>query len=191
MMKQHPVPAALAGLGVGCWLLDRQRGNGSDISRDARSGGDQRVADGSGSTERVRQMAASASSAVSDAAEKTQQRIGEYSDRAQTEFDRLLRENPLALGVVALVVGGVIGMAVPETRRTNSRTAPPTPWRRWHRRRRAQPINRKADVGRTHGGDTCASRARHLCVGAARRTPATAEGVMDEGWPSAARAGAN
>ena len=49
-------------------------------------------------------------------AERTQERIGEYTERAQTEFDRLLRENPFALGAVAVVVGAALSMAVPETR---------------------------------------------------------------------------
>lgn len=39
-------------------------------------------------------------------------------------FDRLLQDNPLALGLVALVLGALLGMLLPETDQENSLLGP-------------------------------------------------------------------
>jgi hypothetical protein len=142
-LKDHPVPAALAGLGLGWWLLDRQRpsadrwygsqeygtpGYGEPAS--IYGGGGGRASLGHmahDAKEAVAGLADRAKEGVSDLTDRTkesvseltdraQDRVGELTDRAQTEFDRLLRDNPLALAVVALAVGAAIALAVPETR---------------------------------------------------------------------------
>lgn len=113
-LKQHPVPAALGGLGLAWWLMDRQTNSGAAT----RSVGFGYEAPGhaAGATDSMREMAHDAAETVSDLAERAQDRVGEYSERAQTEFDRLLRDNPMALGAVAVAVGAAIGMAIPESR---------------------------------------------------------------------------
>jgi hypothetical protein len=139
-LKQHPVPATLAGLGAAWWLMDRQRNTDDfDTSYSDQYYGGRWSGQTGGGTRGVRDMANDASGAVADLteraketvgdyaeraqetvgeyAERAQETVGEYADRAQTEFDRLLRDNPLALAAVAVAVGTAIGMAVPETRR--------------------------------------------------------------------------
>ena len=116
-IKQHPVPATLAGLSVAWWLMDRQRAGGSgERTPSGREYYGQGYRSAEATADGVREMAHDAAERVSDATERVQERIEAYSERAQTEFDRMLRDNPLALGAVAVVVGAALGMAVPETR---------------------------------------------------------------------------
>jgi ElaB/YqjD/DUF883 family membrane-anchored ribosome-binding protein len=134
-LKQHPVPATLAGLSAAWWLMDRQRsasgvggsyGSGSRYASDYSSYGSSGWQQPRSSS--LRDMASEATESASELAERTQETVaeyaaraqetvGEYTERAQTEFDRLLRDNPLALGVVAVAVGAAVGMAIPETQR--------------------------------------------------------------------------
>jgi ElaB/YqjD/DUF883 family membrane-anchored ribosome-binding protein len=138
-LKQHPVPTTLAGLGAAWWLMERQRSGRTTSSRSydepyyggqwsSETYGEPWTGEAGGGSRGVRDLAGDATEAVTDATERAQQQIseyaeraqeraGEYADRAQTEFDRLLRENPFALGAVAVAVGAAIGMAVPETRK--------------------------------------------------------------------------
>jgi len=134
-LKQHPVPAALAGLGVAWWMRDRRQGQTSAYRDDSEWSSDYSaystsnspgIQGGRGSG--IRDAASNATDKMSDLAERTQDRVadlagrtqetvGQYADRAQTEFDRLLRDNPLALGAFAVAVGAAVGMAIPESQR--------------------------------------------------------------------------
>jgi hypothetical protein len=130
-LKDHPIPASLAGMGLAWWLVDRQRrpgGSGSSYREYSagQSGYGDYGSQGRGAASRVGNMASEATETMSEYAEEAQERIGayadraqetmgEYADRAQTEFDRLLRENPFALGAAAVLVGAAFGMAIPET----------------------------------------------------------------------------
>jgi len=135
-LKQHPIPAALAGLGAAWWMRDRRQSETyaySDASRwsndySAYSSSNWRGPQGSRSygvrdsagedtAGTVSQLAERTQETVSEFAERTQETVGEYTDRAQTEFDRLLRDNPLALGAFAVAVGAAMGMAIPESQR--------------------------------------------------------------------------
>jgi len=81
-------------------------------------------------TERVGEIAGQTSSAVRDAARRSSQRVadlarrgregvGDMAYRTQNQFDRMLNENPLALGLAALALGAVVGMALPSTETEN------------------------------------------------------------------------
>ena len=52
---------------------------------------------------------------VQDKAGDIAWRAQHQAQRAQGQFERLLRENPLAVGAAAVVLGAAIGLAVPET----------------------------------------------------------------------------
>jgi len=54
-------------------------------------------------------------SGVGDYVDTARSTARRTSRRAQTTFNRVLRENPLALGAAATLVGAAIGMTVPET----------------------------------------------------------------------------
>ncbi len=63
----------------------------------------------------VGQVADQAGQAASGLVEGTQQQ----AVRAQSQFQRVLQENPLAVGVAGLALGAAIGLAIPETQREN------------------------------------------------------------------------
>lgn len=67
-----------------------------------------------------------AGNVVSDAASRASEYIDDAryaarrtTRRAQNSFDRVLRENPLALGAAATIIGAAIGMTVPATETEN------------------------------------------------------------------------
>jgi len=127
-ITQHPVPAALAGVGL-AWLalvngddgLDRPRYYGIPYGRmfgadrperadEARSGYDS--------------AASGIAGTASDVASRTQEYLGDAagdvrwrSRRAGNQLQRLLHENPLMVGAAAVVLGAAVGMALPETER--------------------------------------------------------------------------
>lgn len=64
--------------------------------------------------------------AIGGAARQTQEAIGEatervqesweyYSHRAESEFDRWMRENPLTVGAAAVALGAAVGLSAPRT----------------------------------------------------------------------------
>jgi phage-related protein len=66
-------------------------------------------------------------SGVADTASQVPQRAGEVAQRAGWEFDRVLNENPLAIGAVALAAGAAAGLVLPTTppeRRLGEQLAP-------------------------------------------------------------------
>ena len=66
-------------------------------------------------SEKVSDVAARASDYVNDARYAARR----TTRRAQTSFDRVLRENPLALGAAATLIGAAIGMTIPATEAEN------------------------------------------------------------------------
>jgi ElaB/YqjD/DUF883 family membrane-anchored ribosome-binding protein len=133
-VKQHPIPTALAGVGL-AWLAF---GNGDDRSNDSstyeagrryRSPRSTRVAQDMRGTYRA--AASGASEAAGEIAEQThelasraQEYVGDAADdvrwrarRAQNQLQRMLHENPLMVGAAAVVLGAAVGMALPETER--------------------------------------------------------------------------
>jgi ElaB/YqjD/DUF883 family membrane-anchored ribosome-binding protein len=101
-VKENPLPAALAGVGLG-WLAMNRR------SLASRSLSSQRTWQPGMSTGRATQEA------VGEAAEKVQETWQYYSGRAETEFDRWMRENPLTVGVAAIALGAAVGLTAPRT----------------------------------------------------------------------------
>lgn len=132
-VKNNPVPAALAGLGLG-WLAfsGAERNDRWESERGwARryDGGDQGEA-ASSTMANVKETLTDAASDVTESAREVTNRAQEYTRdatararytgrRAQTELDRMTRENPLAVGAGALLLGAAIGLAIPETEREN------------------------------------------------------------------------
>jgi len=159
-VRQNPVPAALAGLGM--WMLMKgSNGSSSNRSRYAndtsRDGGalDQarnqagQVADKVGNAaEQARDTAGQVASQVQDTAGQVvsgvqdtagqviggvqdtagqvvsgvQDRVGDFADmtqhravQAKSQFQRMMEENPLMVGVIAAAAGAAVGLALPET----------------------------------------------------------------------------
>jgi len=127
-VKEHPVPAALAGLGL-AWLAmagrsergwerdwDRSRLWEQEDEGSAMSSVTESVSGaGSSVAESARRMTSGAREHGGEAAERVRQR----GRRAQSDLERLARENPLAVGAGALLLGAAVGLAIPETEREN------------------------------------------------------------------------
>lgn len=172
-IKQNPVPAAMAGIGIGWLILGRQRSGGGaayagggaytggGYSGTGEWGGGTTYDPGYGrpgtttgtetgqlsqAQERAGQVAGRAQARASEVTSQAQMRATEIADeaqvraseiagraqqtagqlaeqarwqaeRARSEFDRLMQENPLAVAVAAAAVGVVAGLAVPATQR--------------------------------------------------------------------------
>jgi ElaB/YqjD/DUF883 family membrane-anchored ribosome-binding protein len=115
-VRHNPWPALLIGAGAAWWLIDRSR----------RSGYDRRTAvidyehrDGTTGHYEARGV---------DPAAAYGYRYGESYDTRYTarsgwngasQFQRLLRRNPLAVGAVAATLGIAVGLVIPETDREN------------------------------------------------------------------------
>ncbi len=139
-IRQNPVPAALAAIGVG-WLamkmrdqssspygdswrysradsyantyqpsFDQNSGNGEDALQRARRT-TQDVADQA--AQRAQQVGSDVQRTAQDALDGTSQRLQD----AQWQVDRTWNDNPLALGALAVGVGAAVALAIPETQK--------------------------------------------------------------------------
>lgn len=158
-IKDNPIPAALAAVGIGWLLLGRSSGSsgGDRYSRSYeydsygrtypygyRPYGYVEREDNGGIRHRAGEVAGRAGGEVAGRASEAADRVGEaagrvrhdaehvvrqaqdrvedlgheaqyQASRAQSQFQRMMRENPLAVGAVAVGLGAAIGLAIPET----------------------------------------------------------------------------
>jgi len=144
IVRENPVPAALAGVGLG--LLAMKAGQRSDYSRSASGARDWRRPSGDYRAERSSQygaitnsreaatpaqpayarakeavsgVAGRAQEVVSDTFDRTQERVAQLKNQARDQGEDLLNRNPLVLGAVALAVGAAVGLSLPETEPEN------------------------------------------------------------------------
>lgn len=123
-MWRNPIPVALIGLGLGWLMVRRYGGNGGDyetpgtrprtrlnISTDPREYGAT-----TGSLDQVKetasQLANRSTTALSDLGTKAK----DGASAIGTRFGQVLRDNPLAVGAVAVAAGTAVGLALPSTR---------------------------------------------------------------------------
>jgi len=145
LVRQNPIPAALAAISLGWLWSHRsgdptgpsygsQSGYGSWDGTRSQSGSNMYGSDGGGAdvAGQARQMAGQMMGQVQDRAgviqEKAGQvqqqvgqipgqipmRAGQMQEQAQG-FWQMLESNPIAMGAVGVVVGGIVGMMLPET----------------------------------------------------------------------------
>lgn len=95
---RNPIPVALIGLGIGMLLVRRSRGDGYDTT--TRTRGTRRFAN------------PSTTNALSNLGTKAKESASAVSSR----FGDVLRENPLAVGAVAVAAGTAVGLVLPSTR---------------------------------------------------------------------------
>jgi ElaB/YqjD/DUF883 family membrane-anchored ribosome-binding protein len=142
-IRANPLPAALTGIGLG-WLFVNARRQSSERIRYRQYGPydaygydyppryDERretnVPSPGQALERARDRAGETATEVQDKAgqvagqaQDQASRLGEQARhqarRASGGFQRMLRENPLAMGALGVGVGAAVGLAIPETTR--------------------------------------------------------------------------
>jgi len=131
-IRQNPIPCALIGLGVGMFVVNRIRNaDGRTMrskmyqeSKQVDSGMDTQEYAGSqqytGSTRNaLKQVKETAGDLANGTAEKVSH-LGEQAKEgaiwAGRGFQRVVRQNPLAVGAAAIAVGAAVGLALPTTR---------------------------------------------------------------------------
>ena len=130
-IRANPLPAALTGLGLGWLFMSARRQSSAQLrttypyppryeerSSSTPSAGEalERARDSVGET------ASQAQDKAGQVASQAQDRVSRLGDqaryqaqRAQGSFERMLRENPLTVGALAVGVGAAAGLAVPQT----------------------------------------------------------------------------
>lgn len=136
-IRRNPIPTAMAAIGIGWLLMNRSDGRPSyrsyaawnDSWRDSErygyagypsSGRDRGVADRAGETmdqvgRKAGQVADDVRSTVGSTVGQLPDQVGSTAREVGWNAERLVQDNPLALGAAAFAVGAAIGMALPET----------------------------------------------------------------------------
>ncbi|HEU5204734.1 MAG TPA: DUF3618 domain-containing protein [Candidatus Limnocylindrales bacterium] len=136
-MRRNPIPTAMAAIGIGWLLMNRSDGRGSyrsgaswdDSWRDSErygyagypsSGRDRGMTERAGETidqvgRKAGQVADDVRSTVGSTVGQLPDQVGSTAREVGWNAERVVQENPLALGAAAFAVGAAIGMALPET----------------------------------------------------------------------------
>jgi ribosome recycling factor len=114
-VREHPIPVALAGLGLG-WLLTHR----SQVQQTGRQISEAR--------EQITGPMGAAATQVQESAQQIGSQIGSQAasqvNRASGALQQALHDNPLAIGAAALAVGAVVGLAVPQTQQEHQLMGP-------------------------------------------------------------------
>lgn len=123
------LPALLIGIGAAWWLMNRfSDSQDRSASWDRRFGvsGTDELGDTHGWREGAEhpgsEIASSARDITTRATEYTREAASQVRDtgrRAHSQLQRLTSENPLMVGAGALLLGSLVGLAIPETEREN------------------------------------------------------------------------
>jgi ElaB/YqjD/DUF883 family membrane-anchored ribosome-binding protein len=145
IVRENPVPAALAGIGVGMLAMKAREGSRSPYQAVPRTdwrrpssypatGYQTPSQQATGSSGQVGEQVADsynrAKQTVSDAAERAQdaagesfeaaqQKVSEFSSQARDYSADMLNRNPLLVGAAALLAGAAVGLSLPETESEN------------------------------------------------------------------------
>jgi ElaB/YqjD/DUF883 family membrane-anchored ribosome-binding protein len=130
-MWRNPIPVALIGLGLGMLMVRQfgRKGNGYDyqmprttprprqyVGTGASRYGSTQYGSTEGAANQVKETASDlvnrSTTALSDLGTKARDNATALS----TRFGQVLRENPLAIGAVAVAAGTAVGLALPSTR---------------------------------------------------------------------------
>lgn len=120
VVRRNPIPVALIGLGLGMLMVRRFRGNGYDhISDDmprtsSRMG--QRQLTSRNTLNEVKETASGLAHRSTDAINNLSTKAKDTASAVGNRFGQVLRENPLAIGAVAVAAGTAIGLVLPSTR---------------------------------------------------------------------------
>jgi hypothetical protein len=129
-VRQNPIPFALMGLGLGMFIVNRVRNADGPTMRSRRYESDSELGYGmatprsagmrrpygSGSFRQVRNTASGLMHGTTETMSNITHEAKEQALRAGRSFERLLHDNPLAVGAAAVAVGAAVGLALPSTR---------------------------------------------------------------------------
>jgi len=136
-LRANPIPAALAGIGLAWLYMNRESGRPPYVARSrdhvwsgsgVRRGYDYRGGDQSQSTvgqmaDQAQRRAGDLAGSVGDLAGGVADQAGEYADWAADQGQwagrrarRMVQDNPLMAGALAVTVGSAVGLLLPETR---------------------------------------------------------------------------
>lgn len=143
VINRNPIPVALIGLGLGMLAVRAfRRGNGYDYDDSSRTStpmGQQSLVSGQteygrdrsryaigqtdhtteGTLDHVKQTASELAHRSTDALNNLSTRAKDTASSLGNRFGQALRENPLAVGAVAVAVGTAVGLVLPTTRFEN------------------------------------------------------------------------
>jgi len=113
---KNPIPVALIGLGVGM-LVVRNFSNGRTTSAPRKSLPNRRSNYALGDVGQMQQnTGASTLNQVKETASDLASRAKDSASAVGSRFGQVLRENPLAVGAVAVAAGTAVGLVLPSTR---------------------------------------------------------------------------
>ena len=128
-IRENPLPAAMAAIGIGLLVMNRSTGR-REYRADRYWEGSWRDADeyragygtGPGMTERAGETLDQVGQKAGRVASEVRSTVGDLPDQVGTtardvgwNAQRVLEDNPLAVGAAAFAIGAAIGMALPET----------------------------------------------------------------------------
>jgi len=142
-VRNNPIPAALAGVGLG-WLALSQsgdRGNARSYDYDDETFNYGYRTTGRGVSGSMSDAASETGSRLSESVGRVGSKAGQYAEdttskamqyaedttrsvrrtgrRATSQLQRMMQDNPLVVGAGALILGAAFGLAIPETEREN------------------------------------------------------------------------
>lgn len=113
-VRENPWPALLIGAGVTWMLLQGQRRPRRQMYAPMRYPGREPETWREG-TPTTTGATGTAQRTVGDVTERVQEGWRRYSTRAETQFQRWMRENPLTVGAAAVALGAAVGLSAPRT----------------------------------------------------------------------------
>lgn len=113
---KNPIPLALIGLGVGMLAMRSFRGTSYSKSPRPRYAQQQTgMGTGTSALNQVKETASDLASRTTDALSNFGTQAKNSATAVTTRFERMMHENPLAVGAVAVAAGTAIGLMLPST----------------------------------------------------------------------------
>lgn len=129
-LRDHPVPVALMGLGLGWLAVESRVGDSTGVGASGTSDGPDLGAarersrsaaksageSGKRAAKRARERVQSTTNAVTDATRRARRELASTGESAADRLGTLLEERPLALGALTLGLGLAAGLSAPSSR---------------------------------------------------------------------------
>ncbi len=128
--QNNPIPLVLIGAGIG-WLFYESSSSKKSVKRDYSDGenydygtsgrqsgtstlksAQKKIGD---AYENISETAGNVYETAGELADQSYNKVGEYGSQAVDQYNRQIKENPLAVGAVALAIGAAVGFSIPST----------------------------------------------------------------------------